>query len=234
MDKDRTRGPVSEDDGAEPSSEPDAGASTDPSAELGAAAMEAFFRPARTTGPFLNGRILIAMPGIGDHRFERAVLLLCLHDAEQAMAIVLNRPIEGLTLTSLLGRLGLDADKTPEGSVMFGGPVERERGYVLHTDDYSSPGSTLPVADGVALTDTREVLEALGDETARPRRCILALGYAGWGPGQLERELQEGVWLTCDPDEELLFGPDNDGKWARALAKIGVTPDRLSVQAGRA
>ena len=185
-------------------------------------------------GAFLDGRILIAMPGIGDPRFERAVLMICAHDAGQAMAIAVNRPIEGLTVRALFSRLGLPSQSAPETPVLFGGPVEGVRGYVLHTDDYCSNGSTLRLSGGIALTDTREVLDALSDEAARPRRFALALGYAGWGPGQLEHELQEGVWLTCDPDEELIFGADYDAKWTKALGKLGVTPDRLSPQAGRA
>ena len=223
MDKDRPR-----------AGRPDQDESQDGSSQPSAEALEAFLRQARPAGPFLNGRMLIAMPGIGDERFERAVLVVCLHDEEQAMAIIVNRPMSGLSMPTLLGRLGMEGEEAPKSMVMFGGPVERERGYVLHTDDYATPGSTLPVAEGVALTDTREVLEALGDKDRRPRQAMLALGYAGWGPGQLERELQDGVWLTCDPDETLLFGSDHDAKWTYALAKIGVTPDRLSVQAGRA
>jgi putative transcriptional regulator len=182
----------------------------------------------------LQGRILISMPSIGDPRFERTVLLICGHDSDHAMAIVLNRPLDGLRVPGLLKRLGLAFEGVPDSAVLYGGPVERERGYVLHSDDYCTPASTTTVADGVALTDTREVLDALGDEARRPRQALLALGYAGWGPGQLESELRQGVWLTCDPDEELLFGADHDAKWAHALAKIGVTPDRLSSQSGRA
>ena len=183
---------------------------------------------------FLAGRILIAMPGIGDERFERTVILICVHDDEQAMGLVLNRPIEGLDVPGLLRKLGLPADGAPEAAVLYGGPVERMRGYVLHTDDWTSPGSTVAVTASVGMTDTREVLDALGDREHRPRQALLALGYAGWGAGQLEHELRQGVWLACDPDETLLFGPDHDAKWTQALAKIGVTPDRLSAQAGRA
>ena len=191
-------------------------------------------KPPETSSEFLGGRILIAMPGIGDPRFERSVLLICGHDAGHAMAIAVNRPLDGLSVPALLQRLGLGHEGVPEAPVLSGGPVERERGYVLHSDDYAAEGSTVPVAEGVGLTDTREVLDALGDASRRPRRSLLALGYAGWGPGQLESELRQGVWLTCDPDEELLFGRDYAAKWAVALAKIGVTPDRLSSQAGRA
>ena len=189
---------------------------------------------AETDVAFLDGRILIAMPGIGDPRFERSVLLLCVHNEHQAMGLVLNRPMNGLTVPGLLRRLNLGADNVPEAPVLYGGPVERARGYVLHTDDYASAGSTLPVAEGLALTDTRDVLDALSDEDRRPRRSILALGYAGWGAGQLERELQEGVWLACEPDETLVFGRDHETKWTHALSKIGVTADRLSPQGGRA
>jgi putative transcriptional regulator len=184
---------------------------------------------------YLVGRILIAMPGIEDPRFERAVVLMCAHNAEHAMGITLNRPVEGLTVPDLFRRLGVEASiALPEDLVLFGGPVDRERGFVLHTDDYACADSTQPVCDGVAWTATRDVLEAMGDQDRRPRRSLLALGYAGWGAGQLERELQENVWLTCDPDEQLLFGHDHEMKWSKALAKIGVAADRLSTQAGRA
>ena len=185
-------------------------------------------------GEFLKGRILIAMPAIGDPRFERSVLLICLHDADHAMAIVLNRPLDGLSVPGLLQRLGLASEGVTEAPVLYGGPVERERGYVLHSNDYAAAGSTVQVTDAVALTDTREVLDALGDKGRRPRQSLLALGYAGWGSGQLESELRQGVWLTCDPDDELLFGLDHASKWTHALAKIGVSPERLSSQAGQA
>ncbi len=188
----------------------------------------------RTSGGFLDGQVLIAMPGIGDPRFERSVLMICVHDDGQAMAISLNRPLDGLTVPGLLQKLGMQADLVPPSPVLFGGPVEKVKGFVLHSDDYANDGSTQPVCEGVALTDTRDVLDALGDEMRRPRRWILALGYAGWGPGQLERELKEGVWLTCEPDDGLLFDHDYDAKWTRALGKIGVSAERLSPEAGRA
>lgn len=186
-------------------------------------------------GDFLSGRILIAMPGIDDPRFDRSILLICEHTDEMAMAIALNRPVDGLTLPDVLEKLKVKAEPgLDQEPVLFGGPVERERGRVLHTDDYDCPGSTVPVTEGVAMTSTREVLDAIGDHAKRPRRSILALGYAGWGPGQLERELQDNVWLTCDPDESLLFGHDYEDKWGKALAKIGVSAGQLSTQSGRA
>jgi putative transcriptional regulator len=184
---------------------------------------------------FLAGRMLIAMPSIGDPRFERAVILMCAHSAEQAMGITVNRPMEGLALPDLFDRLGMKSSiRLPDLPVLSGGPVERERGFVLHTDDYSNPDSTLSVAGGVSLTATREILDAIGDEARRPRCAALALGCASWGSGQLEAELKENVWLACDADEALIFDDDHGTKWGRALAKLGVAPERLSMQAGRA
>jgi putative transcriptional regulator len=184
---------------------------------------------------FLTGRMLIAMPGIDDPRFERAVILMCAHEADHAMGLAVNRPIEGLTQPDLFGRLGVEMNyPMPEHMVLFGGPVDRERGFVVHTDDYFTPGSSLAIGEGLAWTATRDVLTAMGDRARRPRLAVMALGYAGWGAGQLERELQENVWLTCDPDDALLFDQDHDSKWARALAKIGVEAGHLSGQAGRA
>ncbi len=187
------------------------------------------------TDGFLAGRLLIAMPGIDDPRFERAVILMCAHGEDHAMGLTLNRPVEGLTAPDLLRRLDIPVTfPMADDPVLFGGPVERERGFVVHTDDYACADTTVPITEGLAFTATREVLQAMGDAHARPRKSLLALGYAGWGAGQLERELQENIWLTCDPDEDLLFGPEHELKWARALAKIGVSVERLSGQAGRA
>jgi putative transcriptional regulator len=184
---------------------------------------------------FLTGRLLVAMPGIEDPRFERTVLYLCAHDEEQAVGLAVNRPVEGLTVFELLERLGVKSEiQAPRDLVLLGGPLERERGFVLHTDDFNSPDSTLPVAEGLGLTATRDVLDAMASQTRRPRRSILALGYAGWGPGQLERELRDNVWLICDADEDLLFDEDHAHKWTRALAKLGITADHLSTMAGRA
>ena len=183
----------------------------------------------------LAGRMLIAMPGIGDPRFERAVVLMCAHDAQHAMGLTLNQPVEGLAVSELLERLGHSPrDHMPQEPVLIGGPVDRERGFVVHTDDYMSQGSSVTIADGIAWTASRDVLTAMGDRARRPRRSILALGYAGWGAGQLERELQDNVWLTCEPDEALVFDVDHELKWAKALAKLGVSAGSLSAQSGRA
>jgi putative transcriptional regulator len=184
---------------------------------------------------FLTGRMLIAMPAIEDPRFERAVVLVCTHDDQHAMGVAVNRPVEGLTVPSLLSRLGVEPKiELPEDFVLLGGPVSPERGFVVHTNDYLCEDSSVSVGDGVALTNTREILVAMGSQTRRPRRSILTLGYAGWGAGQLESEIREGVWLTCDADEALLFGDDHEHKWSMALAKIGANADQLSAHTGRA
>ncbi len=186
-------------------------------------------------GDCLAGRLLIAMPNIGDARFERAVILMCVHSPEQAMGITINRPLQGLALSDVLDRLQLDHDDlVPDPAVLSGGPVERERGFVLHTDDFETLDATLPVVLGVSLTTTREVLEAMADASRRPHLSALALGCAQWAPGQLEQELVENVWLTADPDLGIIFDDVHDTKWSRALGKLGITADRLSSEAGRA
>jgi putative transcriptional regulator len=185
-------------------------------------------------GGFFSSQLLIAMPGISDTRFERALILVCAHDDQHAMGVAVNRPVEGLTFPDLLERLEIKSSIVlPPDLVLMGGPVERERGFVVHTDDYMGE-HTLEVGRGLALTATREVLEAIAKHDHNPRRAFLALGYAGWGAGQLEGELKENVWLSCEPDDALVFDHHYDTKWNRALAKIGVDPDRLSSIAGRA
>jgi putative transcriptional regulator len=184
---------------------------------------------------FLGGQLLIAMPGIGDPRFEHAVILMCIHSPEHSMGLAVNRPLDGLQVPDLLERLGVACEiRVPDQAVLSGGPVERERGFVIHTDDYATPESTLSVAEGLALTATRDVLEAMGSATRAPRQSLLALGCAGWSPGQLEKEIKENVWLTCEPDLGLIFDQDHESKWARALAKLGITPAMLSSEAGHA
>ena len=184
---------------------------------------------------YLAGRLLVAMPGIGDPRFERAVILLCEHDQGHAMGLTVNRPVEGLTIADLLPRLGVEPGPgAPDDLVLMGGPVEPERGFVLHTHDQGAGPGSVRVTDGLMLTASREILRVLATAEARPRRAAMAVGYAGWDAGQLEREIKENVWLTCEVDEELLFDDDHAHKWSRALAKIGVAPENLSAQPGRA
>lgn len=183
----------------------------------------------------LAGRLLVAMPGIGDPRFEHAVILVCAHGADHAMGLRIDRPAPGVQLNAVLTRLEVGA-ALPAGDqpVLMGGPVERERGFVLHTDDWMAPGSSSPFGEGLALTGTREALTAMTDAATGPRRSILLLGYAGWGEGQLEEELADNVWLTAEADLDLLFDTDFGTKWARALAGLGVDAAQLSSQSGTA
>ena len=183
----------------------------------------------------LTGRLLVAMPGIGDPRFEHAVILICAHGPDHAMGLRLDRPPPGVDLKAVLDKLDAPApDQAAGRSVLMGGPVERERGFVLHTDDWMTGGDSLPFGDGLAMTGTREALAAMTDAIAGPRRSALLLGYAGWGEGQLEDELAENVWLTAEADLDLIFDADHETKWTRALAQLGVDAAMLSSQGGRA
>ena len=190
---------------------------------------------------YLDGKLLIAMPGIGDPRFERSVIFLCAHSPEGAMGIVINKVAQNITFPDLLGRLDL---LPPESQikldnrlsrmpVQFGGPVETGRGFVLHTTDYYSADTTLPISERVGLTATLDVLRAIAKGEG-PRRSLLALGYSGWGPGQLENEIQKNGWLHCEADEELIFNVANEEKYQAALQKIGIDPRMLSSDAGHA
>ncbi len=182
----------------------------------------------------LAGKLLIAAPAIEDPRFSRAVILVCTHNADHAMGIVLNKASEEDSLPELLDQLGVDGHDAPEDAhVLMGGPVGRERGFVLHSEDYDSEGATLAVCEGVCLTATRDILHAMTSDHP-PERFVLALGYSGWGAGQLEMELAENVWLVGEPDVALVYDPSLDTKWSRALARIGISPDRLQISGGRA
>ena len=183
----------------------------------------------------LVGRLLVAMPGIGDPRFEHAVILVCAHGPDHAMGLRLDRPAPGVDLKAVLTKLETPApESAADRAVLVGGPVERERGFVLHTDDWMADDASLGFAEGLAMTGTREALAAMVDPLSGPRRSVLLLGYAGWDEGQLEGELGENVWLTAEADPDLIFSTDYDGKWSRALATLGVDPGRLSGQSGRA
>jgi putative transcriptional regulator len=173
------------------------------------------------------------MPQMQDHRFARSVIFLCAHSEEGAMGLVVNKLIESVTLPELLQQLGIEAPAlTVPPLVHFGGPVESGRGFVLHSADYVEDG-TLVVGEDLALTATLDILRAIG-RGAGPRHCLLALGYAGWGPGQLDGEIQANGWLHVAADEEIVFGTSLADKWLRALAKLGVNPLALSGDAGHA
>jgi putative transcriptional regulator len=181
----------------------------------------------------LSGQLLVAMPQMSDPRFARSVVYLCAHSADGAMGLVVNRLIDSLSFGSLLAQLGVDADGAPaDMPVHFGGPVESSRGFVLHTSDYHQD-STLVIDDEIALTATVDVLKAIARGTG-PRRRVLALGYAGWAPGQLDAEIQANGWLLMPADLDLVFGRDNATKWEQAIAKIGIDLSLLSTEAGHA
>lgn len=181
----------------------------------------------------LSGKFLIAMPGLGDPRFEKAVVLMCRHSAEGAMGLIVNKPITDVAFAALLEQLEIPRiDAAPTVPVRFGGPVEHGRGFVLHSDDYAADG-TMSLPHGLALTATRDVLRALGSGTG-PQRALLALGYSGWGPGQIEVEIARNDWLTAEGDDGIVFAPDPGRTWAAALALLGIAPLTLSHQGGRA
>jgi putative transcriptional regulator len=183
---------------------------------------------------FLEGKILIALPGMPDPRFEKTVIYMCAHSGEGAMGIIINKPVEGFNFPDLMKKLELQVtNKTPNMPVLYGGPMDTGRGFVLHSGDYESQDATLPVAEDVSLTTTVEILRAMA-EGRGPQKAIFALGYAGWSPGQIEDELRGNGWVHCDADASLLFGAEFDGKWAAALRKLGVDISGLSAHAGRA
>ncbi|PWR19844.1 YqgE/AlgH family protein [Zavarzinia compransoris] len=183
--------------------------------------------------PSLEGKLLVAMPAIGDPRFERTVIYMCAHSPEGAMGLVVNKPADHISFTDLMSQLGIEIATDIDGMrVLSGGPVETGRGFVLHSDDYHQP-TTMGVGEHVALTATIDILRAIATGDG-PRRCLFALGYAGWGPGQLDEEIQANGWLHVDADTELLFSPNLEAKWARAIAKLGFDIAHLSAEAGRA
>lgn len=180
------------------------------------------------------GKLLVAMPGIGDPRFERTVIMMCAHDDEHAMGVVINRPRDELTLSDVLDHLGLAAEgDIGERIVLDGGPVQPDRGYVLHSADFAAGDATQDVAPGIKLTATREVLEAVAKDHA-PERFLLALGCAGWSGGQLEEELKHNAWLVVDFDNAIVFDEGHDDKWERAIKSLGFDPSQLSETAGNA
>lgn len=182
----------------------------------------------------LSGKLLIAMPGMGDPRFEKSVVYLCAHSDDGSMGLIVNKPAPGLAMDDLLEQLDIPKGDGSRGvSVYFGGPVEHGRGFVLHSGDYASTSSTLRVDDRFGMTATLDILQDMASGGG-PERRILALGYSGWGPGQLEGEIQRNGWLTCDASHEIVFAPDDTSKWAAALKSLGVDPLSLSAEAGRA
>jgi putative transcriptional regulator len=192
-------------------------------------------------GGYLDGQFLIAMPSMSDRRFARSVIYMCAHSAQGAMGLIVNQRASNISFPQLLGQLsiaggGTEGKRPPDFidvDVHVGGPVETTRGFVLHSSDYFAPDSTLSIDDEVSLTATIDILKAIASG-AGPNRAMLALGYAGWRPGQLENELQANGWLNCPADIDLLFDRNLDQKYERALSKLGINPSHLVSEAGHA
>ncbi|MBV8456101.1 MAG: YqgE/AlgH family protein [Acetobacteraceae bacterium] len=182
---------------------------------------------------FLTGQMLIAMPAMADPRFAQSVIYVCAHTPDGAMGLVINRPLAKPSFDDLLRQL--DVEPVPPARrirLCAGGPVDNARGFVLHTADWTGEGS-LKVTDDLALTASLDVLKAIASGGG-PKHGILALGYAGWGPGQLEAEITQNAWLSLPTDTQLVFGDDHDTKWRRAMAILKIDPLLLSEAAGHA
>lgn len=190
---------------------------------------------------YLDGQILVAMPTMQDERFNRSVIYLCAHSSEGAMGIIVNQPAPNIRFSDLLVQLdvipGEGLIELPRHGeimrVLKGGPVETQRGFVLHSADYFVENSTLPINGGICLTATLDILKAIANGSG-PESAVLALGYAGWAPGQLESEIQANGWLSCDADSSLVFGAQAEQKYELALRKIGIDLAMLSSEAGHA
>ena len=182
----------------------------------------------------LTGQLLIAMPGMGDPRFAHSVILICAYSGDGAMGLVINKPTGDLTLKELMDQLSINTGPgLINRSVHFGGPVETGRGFVLHENAYHSSISTMTIGDRLAMTATLDILEDMG-EGRGPQKAIVALGYAGWGPGQLESEISRNGWLICDADPGLVFDTADANKWSAALKTLGIDALALSAEAGHA
>jgi len=182
---------------------------------------------------YLEGQLLIAMPNMGDERFQRTVIFMCAHSAQGAMGLVINRLADQIDFKDLLEQLRIEVPAVHRTiPVHSGGPVEAGRGFVLHTTDYRQE-STLQVSEEIGLTATADILKSIASGEG-PRHSMLALGYAGWAPGQLDAEIQANGWLHVPADLELLFETDLDAKWANAVRKVGIDPSFLSMDAGHA
>jgi putative transcriptional regulator len=190
---------------------------------------------------YLDGQMLIAMPSMGDDRFARSLIYMCAHSSEGAMGIIVNQPASHISFPDLLVQLDVvapaDLIQLPPHAggvrILKGGPVETSRGFVLHSSDFFIENSTLPIDEGVCLTATLDILKAIARGDG-PKSAVLALGYAGWAPGQLETEINQNGWLHCAADSELIFGADTEAKYEKAFQKIGVDVGMLSSEAGHA
>lgn len=181
----------------------------------------------------LAGQLLVAMPGVADPRFDRAVLLLCMHSAQGSFAIGINRPMINLNFAEMWQQMGQDAVASPTDiPLLAGGPLEADRSFVVHSPDLLRDG-TLRISEDIALSATIEVLQHVAGGNG-PAKALVCMGYAGWGPGQLETELQHSDWLLMPADDDLVFDVNFDTKWHRCFAKLGIDPERLSHLSGKA
>lgn len=184
------------------------------------------------TPPFLTGKLLLAMPGIGDPRFERSVIAICQHDEDGALGIGIGRIMPRMGLHAMLGQFGIEADSVPDVPIHVGGPVEPQRGFVLHSLDWSGQDS-LQVSDLWGLTSTIDILRVIGRPNG-PSRWLVALGYAGWGPGQLDEEMHRHGWHVADANDALLYDLPVDERWAAAFEAQGIDPRLLATDSGHA
>jgi putative transcriptional regulator len=181
---------------------------------------------------FLTGQILLALPGIGDPRFERAVIAMCAHDEEGALGVGIGHELDGLSLHDLLSQFEIDPGVAPDAPIHFGGPVEPQRGFVIHSTDWAGQ-DTIDVAGRWALSGTIDVLRAIANGTG-PSRWIVALGYAGWAEGQLDAEMTRHGWFNVPGDAALLYDIDAERRWEASFARSGIDPRLLANDAGTA
>lgn len=183
---------------------------------------------------YMGGKFLLATPAMGDPRFENAVIYICSHDRSGAMGITINKSKAGLLLSDLLDQMGIEGEvKVADTPVLNGGPVDIDRGFVLHSADYFKEESSLQLTDTLMLTSTKDILQALVKEDA-PEKAMLAIGYSGWGAGQLETEIRQNAWLVVEADEAMIFNENLDEKRKRAFDKLGIAPEALSFMGGTA
>ena len=236
-----TRKAGTQDDGAAPASDSDVPAPESIAKGKSAKSKSKSQQRKMSKRGYLDGQMLIAMPSMGDERFARSVIYVCAHSTEGAMGIIVNQPAAHISFPDLLVQLDVvpaaDLIQLPTHAggvkVLKGGPVDTQRGFVLHSSDFYIENSTLPIDEGICLTATLDILKAIARGDG-PKSAILALGYAGWAPGQLENEIQHNGWLHCSADSELIFGQDTGGKYQKALKKIGIDLGMLSTEAGHA
>jgi putative transcriptional regulator len=184
---------------------------------------------------YMSGRFLLATPAMGDHRFRNALIYICSHDAEGAMGIAVNKAKAGLHISDLLEQIGIEGEvKVADTPVLNGGPVDIDRGFVLHSSDYFKQDTSLKLTDTLMLTSTKDVLQALVEADLAPEKAMLAVGYSGWGPGQLESEIRQNAWLVIDGAESMIFDEDLSAKRQQALDILGVSAEALSFLGGNA